>query len=502
MFVVISAHNIVFEFDNGFSLFRNLNLVLNSSFTALVGPNGVGKSHLAQLLAGNLKPTSGNVKRHRPVVLLPQNESPPQITVREYLGENYSWSSLGEEFLTPINKHSMCHHLSGGQWMRVRLAKVIGDSYIILDEPSNDLDREGREVLLRFLRKATQGILLISHDREILSYCDEVLELSNLGLTKYGGGWNKYQEIREREIEQRQFELNSAKLQRDQTRKERTQLIARQEKRIRQGALSAQKGGMPKILIGARKRNAEKTAAKIDSSTQQAVDAKVRHAYTAFSMLKSNPVMYSYLNGKALPLQKPIIEANDFNIRFENWLYPRPLNFSWRGNFRLALSGQNGSGKSSLLKAILGEKFPHSCGQLKVRSVEALYVDQRCSSLIESQTIIENLRSACPGTDTELRNHLAHFLFTGETAFQKIETLSGGEKLRVALAMGFLKSAQPELLILDEPTNNLDLVNIEFLEKLLKNFIGALIIVSHDQVFLKNAGIKEEFNLSHPFDKP
>jgi ATPase subunit of ABC transporter with duplicated ATPase domains len=186
-----------------------------------------------------------------------------------------------------------------------------------------------------------------------------------------------------------------------------------------------------------------------------------------------------------------VAEAVGFNVHFETWLYPRDLNFAWRGNVRIAIRGGNGTGKSTLIKALLGEAYDHR-GELRRGHLQTLYVDQRCQILDEEKTLFENVREVSNLSESEIRNGLAKFLFAKDTVFQKVRELSGGERLRATLARGLLATTKPELLILDEPTNNLDLVNIQFLEQLIGQFRAALILISHDEIFLKNCRIESE----------
>jgi ATPase subunit of ABC transporter with duplicated ATPase domains len=160
----------------------------------------------------------------------------------------------------------------------------------------------------------------------------------------------------------------------------------------------------------------------------------------------------------------------------------------------VALKGANGSGKSTLLKVILGERF-ETKGELRAGNLDTLYIDQRCSVLDDSLSIFDNIRQSATLTESEIRNGLAGFLFPGESVFQLTKDLSGGERLRATLAKGFLSHHKPELLVLDEPTNNLDLVNIEFLENLVAQFRGALLVISHDEAFLENCKIEDVYNL-------
>lgn len=491
---VAQLRGVSFEFPNGRKIFKNLTLSLGTGIYGLVGPNGIGKTCLAKLLTGELRPTQGDAQRSGTLCFFAQRQTPENISVNEFLGEDLEWSLLREQLLAGIDPAALCTTLSGGQWMRVRLARTLSDSFLILDEPTNDLDREGREALLRYLRGRDGGTLLISHDRECLSLCDEILELSQRGLARFGGGWEAYLDARNTEREGLNRALEVAKKERDRAHADRLEQIARQEKRNRRGAQEAESGSLPRILVGARKRRAQGTSGRIDVATLAQAEKAVQLAHEAFSDLKVDPVMYANLLGGEIPSQKLVAEARGFNICFHDWLYPRDLDFSWRGSVRVALKGKNGSGKSTLLKALLGGDFK-TRGELRRGNLKTLYIDQACAQLDDNKTVFENMRESVQGDESTIRNGLAKFLFTKDAAFQKVQDLSGGERLRAALAKGFLGQEKPELLILDEPTNNLDLANIEFLETLVRQFRGALIVISHDEVFLENCGVREALEL-------
>lgn len=490
--VIINA--VSFELPNGRVLFNNLNFSLNAKVTGLVGPNGVGKTCLAKLIAGTFEPHKGSIKTNSSVTYLPQREIPAAISVQEYLGADYAWPTLGEKLLSGIEREKPCTTLSGGQWMRVRLAKALNNQFLILDEPTNDLDREGREMLLQFLRKRNGGILLISHDREALGLCDEILELSNKGLSKFGGDFSDYSDAKTNERSHLQRDLELAERKRDQTYSERLEKIAKQEKRNRMGVKAGERGGMPKILLGARKRKAQVSTGKIDKDTLDRAKAAVSAAHEALSELKIDPVMYADLIGEKNPAQKLVAEAFNFNVFFTDWLYKEDLNFSWRGNIRLAIKGGNGSGKSTLIKALRGQNY-NTRGEFRSGKLRTLYIDQRCEMLDEQKTVLDNIRDVSPLSESDIRSGLAKFLFINDDVFKKVSDLSGGERLRAALALGLLQIDKPELLILDEPTNNLDLANIEFLENLVSEFKSALIVISHDEVFLENCAIEQVFTL-------
>jgi ATPase subunit of ABC transporter with duplicated ATPase domains len=496
MAATIVARGLSFELPDGRELLRDLDLSLDEGLTALVGPNGVGKTCLARLLAAELAPAAGVVQRHLPVSLLCQRQDPEPITVAELLGD-HAWSPVSAELLREIDPDSPCTMLSGGQWMRVRLARALGDHYLILDEPTNDLDREGREAIEAFLRHHDRGALVISHDRELLASCREILELSNRGLAVFRGGWSAYTEAREQERERLEAALDLAKRERDAALVRKVEQSARLEKRSRQGAAAAARAGLPPLLAGARKRRAQVTSGRLSAQALQKSQEAVRAAHEALAELKVDPVMYARLSGHELPSGKLVAEARGFNVCFGDWLYLRDLDFTWRGGVRVAIRGGNGSGKTTLVKALLGESF-RTRGELRLGGASTLYIDQRCSLLDDRRSLLDNVSDVAHGSTSQLRTALAAFLFTGDSVFQKAGDLSGGERLRLALARAFLGSRQPELLMLDEPTNNLDLQNVAFLERVVRGFRGALVVISHDEQFLASCDISQELRVGPP----
>jgi ATPase subunit of ABC transporter with duplicated ATPase domains len=492
---IVVAHDVSYELADGRELFNRLNFSLNAGLTALVGPNGVGKTILARLLAGELQPAHGVVRRHAPVALFAQRAIPPDVQVGQWLAETHEWSLLRERLLQGIDREISCRALSGGQWMRVRLARAIVEDFLILDEPTNDLDREGRELVAQFIRARRAGALLISHDRELLESCADFLELSHRGLAKFSGGWSAYLDARQHERDRLAASLDGARRDRDRIQAERSEQNERQEKRNRRGAQAAARGGQPRILLGGRKRRAQETTGRLNVAALERAEAAVREVRTALDELKIDPVMYADIASCSIPAQKLVAEAHGFNVRFRDWIYAQDLDFAWRGNVRVALRGANGAGKSVLLRALLGDELD-TRGEWRRAPLATLFVDQRCSVLDDDRSVFDNVRAVSSATDSELRNGLARFLFAGDRAFQPVRQLSGGERLRAALARGFLSTFKPELMVLDEPTNNLDLANIEFLEAVVRRFDGAVVVVSHDERFLKGCELREELSVS------
>lgn len=494
MSACIAVRDLSFSLPDGREIFGHLNFSLSAGITALTGANGVGKTLLARLIAGDLLPTQGSVHRQAPVSLLRQREAPPALSVREFLAASPARTRNAARLLQGIDHAWSCRALSGGQWMRVRLVRALGDGFLILDEPTNDLDREARAIVAQVVRAHRGGVLLISHDCGLLSLCSTVLELSNGGMSQLSGGWTSYLQARDSERERLGNALDRAKRERDRHSAAMQEQRDRQARRNQRGSAAAARGGTPRILLGASRRQAQQTTGRREQTGLRQAQKVIDDVRSALSELKTDPVMYARLAGRKLAAGRLIAEASDFNIHRRDWLYAPDLNFTWRGNVRVAVRGGNGSGKSTLLQSLLGSEF-QTRGRLRRGDAVALFIDQRLDRLEPQRSVLENVSAFAQGTESELRTGLSHFLFTAETVFQRVGELSGGERLRTALAQGFLAQRGPELLVFDEPTNNLDAVNVEFLANVIREFHGAVIVASHDEHFLDACGLTGELSL-------
>lgn len=492
-FMAIQLQNVSLEYSDGTLIFNQMNLSLEHLKYGLVGPNGSGKTSLARLISGELAPIQGTIKRgNESVHYFSQSEDPPLVSIAEYLSD----TSVYEEphFMTLLNDlpfERSCSQLSGGEWMKVRLARAgsIGSSFIIFDEPTNHLDREGREGILKFLDFYQGGVLIISHDRELLEKVDKILEISHHGVSVISGNWSQYKVWRDQERVNLLSDLENAKKKRKQCELERREQLEKQEKRQRQGHKQGAKGGIPRIVAGMLKRRAEETKGTLDKLSSRKLDDAVNEAWNAYQKLKIDPVMFAELPEVELPSGKLIFEASQFNFRFsenDNFLWKNDLNFTFYGPSRIVITGPNGSGKSTLLQLLISSLEGQTRGELNVGSVEMSLLDQKYSLLDPEESIFSNVQKSSHMNDKDLRNALAMFLFQGDSVFKKVSVLSGGEKLRVALAKVLLASPPANVLLLDEPTNNLDMANIEFLEELLKQYQGALVVVSHDVEFIRS----------------
>lgn len=505
----LKAQALSYEWPSGEQIFNHLDFTINHARYALVGDNGVGKTTLAKILSGGLEPSSGSLLSSEPlsksVVLLEQTSIQTQykgIPVHQYLLD--LWESafadpmLYGPLISEIDLDADITTLSGGEWTRVRIAKALASpcQLLILDEPSNNLDIGARDRLIQFIKSYTQSaLLLISHDRALLEHVDFILELSNRGISTYGGNFSFYYEEKIKERALQEEKLGFLQRQKKKTEEEWRRKVIAQEKRMRQGSKNKDKAGETRMIAGLKKRKAENTLNKIQKNEAERFQEKYASLNQALHSLKIDQVMRIKIPEVHLPQGKRIFEVSSGNILFENSkrLWQQDFTYILKGPRRIALMGANGAGKSSFIKALLGTPSlgQNPVGEWILGDIPMQVLDQNYSLLDLDKSVLENIIDTSALTATELRNHLALMQFEDDKVFQSISTLSGGEKLKVSLAKIFFSNPAPEFLILDEPTNNLDLNSLETLEACLKQYKGALLVISHDKVFLEKISIDE-----------
>ena len=498
---LISLKDISFETKPGFFLFKNLNLILGKEKSGLVGNNGIGKSTILKLIVGELEPSSGVVETKTKLAYLSQDyQINLEITVEQTLGteeEHKSLEVLAHMGLKNIQLKRLMSSLSGGERMRVVLAKLIiqQGNFLILDEPTNNLDQDAWQSVYELIKQWKGGLLVVSHDRTLLNFMDKILELSDKGLGIYGGNFDFYVEQKNLEKEAAQRQLSEAEMEMKKTKKQAQATKERQQKKSSHGKKTADKLGLPKIILGAMKRRAQQTSGKLKKTQEDRIASAKGKLQKAKERISPENQIEVNLSNTEIPNGKLVAKFENVNFTYDNGpVLLSQFNLSIYGPERLAINGPNGSGKTTLVKLILGELQPLS-GEVNLGINRYAYLDQNVSVLNKSKTVLENLKALSGLDEGQSRNWLARFLFPREDVFKKIEVLSGGERMRAALACILSGDAPPNLLVLDEPTNNLDLNSIERIESALLNFKGALIVISHDKSFLKNISIEKEITL-------
>ncbi|WGL60377.1 ABC-F family ATP-binding cassette domain-containing protein [Pigmentibacter sp. JX0631] len=529
----ISVSDIRYNLPDGTLLFQNFNFsVQKGEKIGLVGKNGVGKTTLLRLLKKEIIATQGDIKIHGKTTYFPQNlydfanKSIAEILeVKEKVNSlqnvfsgvacekdfqiiDQSWDLEREITLAfhavklfpyPLNR--MGKSLSGGELIRLLFAKLILDKsdILLLDEPTNNLDGYAKIDLMKNIIQPNLTVLISSHDIELLNRMDRIFEISNLGLKVYGGNYSFYREQQEIEEIANANTLDNAKQNLKKIQNISNEVLKKIAHKSATGKEKAKNEGMSILELQYKKSKAEKTSANLlDIHRKKLFEAENKVKLSKENIREKFSIQVDLENAK-IPSCKEIIICENLNFQYPNSQYPlwkKNLNFSLIGNKRLAILGNNGSGKSTLIKIILGEILPQS-GTVKLGTKKIVYLDQSCSFLEQENTILENMQKcALPSKKLhEIRISAGRFLFYGDDIFKKINWLSGGEKMRVALACLFLQENVPELLILDEPTNNLDIHSIEILLSSLKSFLGAMLVVSHDKNFLEELNISEYISL-------
>ncbi len=499
-------------------LFDGLSLAVGREAVGLVGRNGCGKSSLLRVIAGSAEPAAGTVRVDGRVGVLAQVQDEGQRIVdalgvagelerlvRLDAGEGDAadvaaadWTlgaridaALAEVGHQGLDLERPVASLSGGERTRVALARLLIEApeVLLLDEPTNNLDAGGREAVARLIANWRGGVVVASHDRTLLEHVDRIVELTPVGVSVFGGGWSAFVEARAAALARAEAELEGAESAAKRAAREAQVEKEKQDRRDSRGRAVRARGDQPKLLLDARQQRAERTAGRGKKLADKLTgDADKVLAAARAKVEVVTPVRIE-LPRSGLPTGRELLAFRDVEMGFGDRRLFGPLSFDVRGPARIAIKGENGSGKSTLLKLVTGEVEP-GAGEVRVLTDRIAMLDQHVGLLADGETLVQNMERLNPGlTGNAARAVLARFGFRADDALQLAGTLSGGERLRAGLACVFAGEA-PELLILDEPTNHLDIWSIEELEGALAEYDGALIVVSHDAVFLETIGIE------------
>lgn len=509
---------------DGERLFDNLTLSIGTERIGLVGRNGCGKSTLIAAMAGKASPAAGTIRRHGRIAWLEQRFD-ERLTVAEALGvtpglaclaritsgdgtpddfsaadwtlENRLEKALAQTGLGDVPLDRRLAALSGGERTRTGLARLLlaEPDLILLDEPTNNLDAEGRAAVMALVQGWDGGLIAASHDRALLETMDRIVELTPAGCTIFGGGWSAFAEARNAARARAAGEAESAANKLKSTERKVQQAKERKDRSDARGRAVRVRGDQPKLLLDARAERAEKTGAR----GQHLAGRQLGEAEAALSEAEAKLDIVTPLSialpACHLPASRQLLTFTQVCMAFGERRLFGPLSFGLRGPERIAIAGPNGAGKSTLLKLMTGELQPGS-GAVHVHTSRIALLDQHAASLDPGLPLIENMKALAPGlNDNEARAQLARFAFRGDDALQVAGTLSGGERLRAALAAAFARPEPPELLLLDEPTNHLDMEAVELLEAALKSYDGAILAISHDERFLEAIGIERRIVL-------
>jgi ATPase subunit of ABC transporter with duplicated ATPase domains len=409
-------------------------------------------------------------------------------------------AALVEVGLSDVSPGRAAAELSGGQVTRLSIAGLVVQEpdLLISDEPTNNLDMAGRSLVAQVLAGWRGGAIVVSHDRSLLRDMDRIVEVDSLGVRVYGGGYDLYVERKTAERAAAAHELADAERAQARVEREAQQAVERKSRRDAAGKRFAARRSEPKILLGAMAERAELSGARegrLADRLRAEVATNLAEAQARVERLRG---LGFELPPSGLAAGKPVLALDNVSFAYaaaEPVLQGLSLRIA--GPERVAVSGPNGTGKTTLIRLASGELEP-SEGRV-VRGVPTAFLDQQTSMLTPGETLVEAFCRLNPlASENAARAALARFLFRNAAAEKQIATLSGGERLRAALACTLMADRPPQLLILDEPTNHLDLDSIGAVEAALCGYDGALLVVSHDRDFLEAIGAEREIELGSP----
>jgi ATPase subunit of ABC transporter with duplicated ATPase domains len=507
-----------FAWPDGTVVFEDFHLAIGPGRTGLIGLNGSGKSTLLRLLAGELVPSAGSVRAMGEIGYLPQNVVlDTGMRVDEVLGiagtraalhaieagdpSEENFTAVGDDWDVEERAHATLDQLglghigldrtigevSGGEAVLLRLAALLlaRPDVLLLDEPTNNLDLFARRRLYDAVTRWSGVLVVVSHDRQLLELVDQIADLRDGEVTWYGGNFSAYEEALavEQEAAERMVRVAEADVQRQ--KRELADAHIKLARRKRYGQKMYDTKREPRIVMRSRKRTAQESAGKHRiMHTEKLAEAKERLDEAVEAVRDDDEIRIELPSTQVHP-GRGVLRLRDLRLQYGAEVKGE---FEVRGPERIALVGRNGAGKTTLLRTIAGELEPVA-GEA-VPDVPLRFLPQRLDLLDDGLSVVENVARFAPGaTNNQIRARLARFLFRGALADQPAGTLSGGERFRAALAALLLAEPAPQLLMLDEPTNNLDMSSVRSLTAALESYQGALIVASHDASFLDSIGV-------------
>lgn len=522
----IELRDVSWSTPDGSTLLDKINLAFGAERTGLIGRNGIGKTTLLRIMAGEFAPASGTVHVAGAISMLHQRSGPPasqtiadafaitaelermaRIETGSAVGsdlDDVDWTvepralaALADAGLSDIALDRQMSTLSGGQATRASLAALMfaEPDLVLLDEPTNNLDKDGRAIVADMLSAWKGGAVVVSHDRELLRRMDRIVELSGLGARVYGGNWDHYVERKTEERAAAEHRLAVAERTLDQVNRDIQKATERKARSGSHGRHERTSRSHSKSAYDFKKEKSEQSmdrSAGLSARKREEATAALHAARDDVEVLKSLSITLPSSN---TPSNKRLLEVEKLT-----WLAPdgksvlNDVSLTLVGPERVAVVGPNGAGKSTLLRLIVGD-LESDRGSVR-RGCRSVMLDQHVALLDPSLSILENFRHLNPDQpENTARAMLARFLFRNEAALKKVSNLSGGERLRAALAVVLGGREAPQLIVLDEPTNHLDLDSIAIIESALADYDGALLVASHDEDFLSAIRIERRIDL-------
>lgn len=485
-------------------LLKNISATLHSGDRiALFGINGSGKSTLLKIVTGAISNYQGSIFTDGIVRYVPQIDLETynkKSTVHEYISQYHEdwWDvilRLQQHFQVEFDQNKILFTLSGGEIVKLNLciALAVNPDFLLMDEPTNHLDIKSLRQLIQIIENYDGGIILVSHNRYVLNKVTrETWELKDGIIKSYGGNYNFYQD-------QKRLEEEAALRQYENQKKEllkagkacQMENIHFQESQAKLARMAREDDrSIPKIIRNSLKLKGQTTHGEKKMANKKLLDNIEIKLHTLKPILRKNV----HFKLKANDETGLIIKVEDGALNFPSGrVLLSDINFELYFKDRIVLTGNNGSGKTTFIKAIAGVNFNNSIvkGTVKHGNMHPnfVFVDQKYNIVDPILSLLENISTSNPAMDNEsIRRYLSDLGFHNENVIRRTaSTLSGGEIARLAIAIAV--SRITNVLVLDEPTNNLDIETVNTVTRAIKDYKGTIVVVSHDVTFLKEIGI-------------
>lgn len=474
---MITAKNLSYSYGKEPILKRANFFVAKNSKVGLVGANGSGKSTLFKLIIGEEYPDDGKIETSGQIISVPQEVKRDEKmekakTIRDYLdpkNEKEDYEILRILARLEMAQFTLDHppqNLSGGQKTKMAIARALiaEPDILLLDEPTNFLDTAGKEWVMNFLGKYPKTLIVISHDLNLLDKnIDKILEVNiqKKIIEEYTGNYSDYLKLKG----------------------EKDALLVRQI-HVQERHIAQMKKGWLKI-----------SHVKSEKGVRQKIQLERRIA----KLEESLPEMPAEAKKIKMQLPEPAwvgelpIIAENLSKSYGTKKVLSNVNFDIKRGERIALMGPNGAGKSTLIKILLGMLTPDSGEIIRDEKLKIGYYSQEFETFDFNKTLLEQVKEKCEMPEGQLRSLMGRFLFSGDKVFQKISTLSGGEKTRLSIATLLAKNYN--MLVLDEPTTYLDVLSQRLILEALKQYKGSMILVSHTPEFIAELKPERKFFL-------
>ncbi len=427
----------------------------------VIGRNGAGKTTLLNILSGEVEPDEGIVRHYTDITY-----------IRQFSQEDIRADA---KLLSEFNLNHKTHQkvYSGGEQTRIRIANAFSrDSLLVFaDEPTSNLDYSGVELFMQKLSDV-ESFLLISHDRRLLDgLCNKILEIRDGTVQVYNGNYSAYKE--QNDLERRKAEMDYEQYVSEKTKLER----AIRDRKGRSGSMRKAPARMGNSEARLHKRAANEKQEKIHNAANslktRLEKLEVKEKPRDIPGISMN---FSLTNP---PENKIVISAKNLSFSYGSKSIFEEAGLDIPNHSKTALWGENGTGKTTLLNLIYGR----SSEAIKIAPRAVLgYFHQGLENLNPQKTVLENVMKDSVQSETAVRTILARLLIAGDTVYKNVDVLSGGEKMKVSFAKLLVSSIN--VLLMDEPTNYLDMASIEALEGVLKAYEGTVVFVSHDSAFV------------------